>query len=305
MPLQDVLSTLRQVVLDDISLSENFEVRKRYFCDRFPGLTGEEVEDFAKIPPERFKLYTGTIFRGERSVLVRHLAITFALLDHYWRKTYQKSFDTFALVKDMHQKRPWKNNTTEGLVECFIQYLPENLTPVCQAIPELNDIARLEQSSLKVARFRDGTLDSRNGLTVSRLEQLTVHELLQLQFGIPYYTRLEHFSYDVISLLEQYSQRRELVPLERQDTWAVAGRDASLRVRWIVLPEQVACYVSADSGDQRRDTLYPVSQFADWFIDNCSIQEGSKDSDEAELAVSFISLLLRLVHSGVVVVREL
>lgn len=300
MPLQEVLSTIRQVVLDDLPLSENFEERKRYFYDRFPGLTVEEIEDFAKIPPERFKLYTGTIFRGERSVLVKHLAITFALLDNFWRKNHQRAFDTFSFVKDMHQKRPWKNTTTEGLVECLMYYLSEDLSHICQAIPELIDVARLEESSLKVARFRDGMLDSRTGLKISDLETLTVHKLLQLQFGIPQYTKLEHFSYNVVFLREQFYQGRNLVELQRQDIWAVAGRDASLRVRWVVLPEEIARYVSANT----RDQLLEVSQFADWFVENSAGQENDARIDETELAVNFISLLLRLADAGVVVLQE-
>ncbi len=293
MPLAALLSAIRRLVLDRLPIPEAFDERKVFFRGSFPELTAEEIADLAKIDPERLRIYTQTIFTGERSVLRNHFPITFSLL----RARFDPDLDTFEFTRDLHAARPWKSHLTIGLTTNFVEYLRLDRPDILDRIPELGDVAELERLTVDISRAEDSTNSFGTLLEIDQLSAMTVGALMECPAIFPSYVRVHDFEYDVLAFRHLFIQNGGELPevlCEQRRTFAVGGRSRALSVKWQAVSEPVFEFIGAQNSDEE----FTLAELAD-----AVIAGEIENQDEAELFKIFVRLLQALIKDGVLLVK--
>ncbi len=295
MALSDVLSAMRVLLLDSPALPADDQQRKKWFESTFPRLSPEEIEDLSQISPERFELYRGTIFAGERTLLKNHFPVTFSLLSSRTKERNGKNFNALELVKDLHKKRPWKANTTAALASNFVDYLSSDRADLMELVPEISDISRLEIETLRISRSDAPEGEENHLTTISQIDRMSVEELLELQFRLGPTAQLEEFTYDVLTLRSSFYQHHREVPstpTEKKKLWVVGARDRTLHVKWLSITDEVFELLSAS-----KNALNPLYKLAGAVASSLTDEQSEKEQFQEFLRITFY-----LVQSGAIVV---
>ena len=169
MPLADVLSAVRQLILDPIEIPADIESRRAAYGSRFPALRPEELDDLAKMEPRRIRTYTDSIFSGQTSVLEDKFEITFQLIADRLKSGNDEKFYPFTFVREMHIKRPWRDAETEGLGRNLVEYLRADRPDIAEFVPEAAAAAVMELLSLQVIRAQDESPSARDNIPPAQL----------------------------------------------------------------------------------------------------------------------------------------
>lgn len=291
MPLRDTLSALREMILDEPSLPPLLDERRAILRTRFPGLTADEADDLAQIPADKLAVYTGTVFRGERNIILRLFPLTTALLGRAWEELYGKKLDALALTKAIHRSHPWRGFRTVDLVQSFANHLLSNQREALVHEPAIEHLLRFETVSLDVARKASKENSVPSAPTETALTSLTVDQLLARTCKVSDNCAFAVFAYDVI-MVESYYYRSEckLPPvLEPQSLYAVASRNHRLRVAWTAVSRTLHDgLIQLGAG-----TETSVEELAAAFLSGAP--EGKS---EAELFRDFLAELIPLERAG-------
>ncbi len=270
MALSDVLSALRIVILDDFGkVPEDIHDRRILFTQKFPNLTKEELEDFIAIPSDRFGLYTGTIFSGQRSVLRNHFPVTFAVLKNAHEKNINKKFDAYDFVKNIHQTYPWKTNETSSLANNLISYITNNCADITSIYPYLPEIPLLEKLSLELKRLNENVFTNFESYSIDELNNLTVESLLEIKIFRPETTKLTKFEYEILPIYHKYHNSRELnegelSSIKQSTNFAIGNRREDLAIRWIPINYEIFKLLSSIEHNES----FSMSKFAEVFVDS-------------------------------------
>lgn len=299
MALNDTLKALGQIVLGQVELSEDINERKKQVSSQFPGLTTIEIEDICKISPDRFALYTGTIINGEANVLGRHFPITFALLEKHFQELRNQPLSRFSLVKQMLGKYPWKETGTPSLCESLISFIKDDLRDICKTCSYLIPIAELETSTMKCFREKDDSIPKDKILTAKDLTALTVGEIEELAFFIPYNVQFNSSAYDIVDYREQFFKNEKALPAKKPklvDSFYIGSRGSDFAVRWSSTSPEIFSYLKSKS----RSEFFSVSELAKRFI---NLQPDQKDSAET-FSLFFEQLTTFLKRAVIVTARQ-
>lgn len=261
MALADVLSAMREMILDAPDEISRGVEREDALRKRFPKLSREEIIDIAKIDPKRFQTYTTSIFESEGGVLAQHFPITFEILKREWPAVYRKPLSRFQLAKSLHACSPWHSTVTTELGGLLVDYLGSEHVAICKRAPELIDTARYELLTLKVKRSLD-VCTVPGALTLSEISALPVDQFLALQIRISPALEILRSEFDLVTFARAfYKADRQLGDLRAQVQPSVfaASRDAECAARWTMLGENAAHYL-----ELKNDGM--VADFAEEFI---------------------------------------
>jgi hypothetical protein len=205
----------------------------------------EEVIDLARIRPEQLRIYTSTIFSGERTLLNNLFPLVFGRLDQAWISKTGESLDKLELVRDVHDSFPWKGSDTRELVSSFVQYVIGQRNDWYQEAPDLRDIVILELKSFEIARVPDGMWSLASRPDLDSLNQLTVNELMELHFVVPASARFATFEYDVLSLRSVYNASLRIPKrgAVKESVYAFGGRSSKQHVVWLKLKRSIYDYL--------------------------------------------------------------
>ncbi len=298
MPLAGVLSAVRELLLDDLDLpdgigAEVVAARTNLYRSKFTTLTAEEVEDLAKIPPERLRVYTQTVFAGERNNLKNHFPMTFALL----QRALGEDFDSFQMMRDLHAARPWKSYRTADLCLNFCQYLVEDRLDIKAQLPELPSVSELERLSLKISRGPNPEAVSGALIDIAKIAELSVADLMEFSCVKAPCSQFLTVQHDVLSLREYfYEHDRELPdsPTMVSELYLAGARSRWGGVRWCSV--NFAIYESLAAFE--RGERFTVSTLAEVFLKEKRADEQS-ESDDSQLFLEFFKEFQTLVQSGV------
>ena len=169
----------------------------------------EEREDLAKIPPERLKLYTTSIFAGERNVLKGKFPISFKLLERAHLQQ-GKRFDALEFVRGVHQRRPWQSDKVGDLAANFASFLLDDSQGLLEEIPGFRDMVELEFASFGVPRALSDSVTPAHGVDLAGESALSLDKILEMSGFVPSYVQGRNFQYNVTEVYRRYKGDREL-----------------------------------------------------------------------------------------------
>lgn len=296
MALAAVLSAIRTIILDVPDIPAGEQDRRVSYRVLFPELSVEEVEDLAKIPPQKLFIYTRSIFNGESDLIAHHHPFTCALVERAWQKHRRGEFKLRNLVRAVHAKHPWKTKWTEGLIESFGRYLADSASEFGDLRNQITEAAAFERHIFYARRCADAA--AKGGVTVDRkrLASLTVGEVLSLGWYIPATTTFQTFTYDVPAAYAYFQSHQGRLPnlIAQRKAFLMFGRDGRHAARWREIPEQLFSYFSKESRGE--GTLDAV---AERFV-----QTLPPGLSEQESFVQFITFGVDLIEAGLVVVNK-
>lgn len=296
MALAAVLSAMRTIILDAPQLPETEEARRISFHALFPQLSEHEVEDLAKISPQRFSIYTRSIFNSEADLIAHYHAFTCALIERAWQKKRRESLLLRDFVRMMHAKRPWKTSTTEGLLEAFGQFLEDRAADFGEYRQHILEAAAFERHLFYARRRVDSSPKGPSPIDRKRLAALTVGEVLNLSWHIPSTTSFQQFASDIPAAYSYFQSHQGTPPaiIAQHKLFMMFGRDNRHVVRWREIPEPLYRYFTKASHGQ--GTLDAVAElFVETLPPGLSEQEGF---------VQFINFGLDLIEAGLIVVHS-
>jgi hypothetical protein len=294
MALSEFLSAVRVLIMDMDALPETVEERREQYSKLFPSLSVDEVSDLSKVPPEKFRQYTSTIFYGERGMVSNHLPISLKVMQESWQEVFGRPFRLYSVIKELHRAFPWKSNRTIEFVKNFERYVnSEELTSLVEREPSLPDLVRLEMAALRIKRFPDEELSSRDSLAREKIAALTVEELLSLHCCVPESAEFLEFNYDVVSTLSYFRANGRQLPeeIKRRRVWAAGGRARSLFPGFVEISEKEKAFLSS----LPRKIPMTLEELAGGVV---SQEEGES---EEEVFARFLELVVSLGDVGAVI----
>lgn len=233
MALADFLSAIRVLIMDGPALPSDAAERRTVLADRFPQLNASEISDLAALPPNRLHVYSDLVAGGERSMLRWAFPMTFAAI-----QAIDASADPLNLVRDLHRHRTWHSASSRELARIFQAYLIENRRDLIEKWPGLADLAYYERTDLEVFYAADVPHAPWNSDEESRLRALSVEALLNQRVFRPPYAAVREFSFDVLTIVDQWRTNQSLpTPLPPSTRClAASGRAPSnLMPAWVRL----------------------------------------------------------------------
>lgn len=295
MALSGVLSAMRELLLDYEELPATVEARKETYREWFPELQTEEIEDLAKIPAEKIKIYTGTIFQGEASVVKNHFAATLEIVSRNWKDITGQNFDAYRFIRRMHKSRPWKDTTTNGLLENVQEHLREDIPQIGEKEPAIYDLSRFEYERLQIKRSPDETPGIRESLSRADLINFTVEELLSLIMIRSTTSKLESFSYDVVDAFHSFYKSGSLSEeIAEKTVYAAGARDREQLARWYTCDSSLFSFLSSLAPGE----ACTVEQLAAFFLENLT------EKTQEEVFQQFILTLADLNDCGIIILIE-
>jgi hypothetical protein len=237
MPLADVLSAVRRLLLDEQRPDGAPSQRRQQLRDRFPALTAAEVDDLAAISPERMRVYSRLIFNGELNMLRWIFPVSLAAIASVARATGDQRDGRDVqgdLVRDLHRKCPWRSVSSRLLADNFEAYIREYRRDLTDAWAGLGDLVAYERIDLQVFYANDFG----RPISPDEFTDLSVGDLLAVQVARPPYVTLRRFEIDVISLASQWRDNRQFPnppPTEAPVTATCAREPSSLMPKWLML----------------------------------------------------------------------
>lgn len=294
MALAGVLSAIKDLVLNAPSLPNSKEEREILYKEKFIKLSEEEIEDLAKIEPKQLKIYTMTIFNGEKSGLNNHFKMTLALLKRNWEKLEDFPYNEFELVKQIYKVRPWKSNKFRDLAEIFKDYLLINKVEYSEQIPELFDVLNFEITIMDTRRhLNDGGLEAYDSIKLSELHKMTVMEVMSLKYQVPKYNHFLHFSFDILKTHSNFRKTKELIKeIPRANQFAICSRNIKMLTRWTNVSELLWKHLKSLERNQSKE-LAELADIADELFPDAE--------NEEILFAEFIEQIAVLVKHGAMI----
>lgn len=287
MPLADVLSALREIIITEASkIPQAREQREEFFKSRFPNLEPIEIEDLVKIPPERFAIYTRTVFTGEANVLAKHLPLFFLLLKENWHRTSNKSFTKRTLIQNTQKEFPWKSQNTYGLIKSVLSFLKKEHGILFDELPYLEDVLKLEKLTLRTKRAANNKKISKKEIKEEELKKLTVSSLLELDFRVSKNCQFLKTSYDIIAYRKDFYENEKTLPLEspsKEVLYLISHRDSKHKIYWSKLRDFSFNFLES----LEKEKLYSLKKLARVFSENIK-EEEEKAFREFYNALSFL-----------------
>jgi len=292
MALPAVLSAFRQLVLDGIDLPDTPAGRVALYKSRFAGLAPEEVEDLAKMEPERLKLYTTSVFSAEGGILKSAFPLSLAIIESKWSKS-RGTFSPSNVARQVHKAAPWRGIHSMSLGESFGVFVGQECAAILRSNPELGDAIRLEQATLEIRRAPNEEVPAQSPKVLEKLANLRVEALLERKVFIPNLIRSLKLSYDIIPVRRELIENGRLSECGKRDAVVVGGRPQEYGVLWLETTPHIAALLS-----DRRGGCVPLSQLAEVFL------EGGQHLTDEEAFRAFYALVQELIHIGAMSLRD-
>jgi hypothetical protein len=241
MALSDVLSAIRELVLDEPIPDGDAGGRAKALGDRFPRLDSGEIRDLAAIDPARLSIYTDLIYAGQRSTLQWIFPVTFAVIHRFRGRPCSdadQNLADFELTRDLQHRVPWRSSSTRQLAQNFQEYLAEFRPDLVAAWSGLNDLVDDERTDLEVFYAPDVPHSPTSSNDFQRILNVDVSALLELRLLRPEYVALRSYSHNPYALISAYRSEGVLAdPLPGVDPVRLAcGRHIdTLLPAWAVL----------------------------------------------------------------------
>ena len=297
MSLALTLSALRELIMDVREYPQSEAERFAWLSSRHPALSIEERQDLARIPPERLRLYTESIFASERSLLRRKFPLSFALLKQL-STAEGVPLDFYELARDLHSFRPWGSSSVPELARNFADFIRSKYSRYIEQEPLLGDALTLELACMVVARSPNGAFAAHQSANLSGVSELKLDTVLLAQCYIPEFVKLEQFGSDVISLFEDH-RREETIALpptyRHKMVFGVCSRDRSYRLHWC----NVAPAMFGALSKMPRGEFFILAELAQEFLGRTP-----NPHDEIAVAAQFLRGVLELHSKGALLVRS-
>ncbi len=298
MALSTVLSAMRILILDGWEIPSDIQARRELYREKFSPLSESELEDLAVLAPEKLRVYTNTIYSGERGTLEMHFPFVFALL----KDRLREDFDGFRMVQELHKFRPWHGNTTLALAESFVAFLGSPTLPAGENIyaksaPEARDLALMECFDLQISR---GLNPIDLGIPVfdrDEIAALNVGTLLELTLLIPRNARWFTCEFDVLGFRTAFTSSDGVPPSKptaRRKMYVAGGRNRAHFVRWVEISPSVMNFFDSAKGSSE----LPMSDLVEAALENVD-----GESEEA-LFQSFMDTFTGLEQSGIIFIKK-
>lgn len=296
MALAQFLSAVRVIILDLNEIPSEFSERQTQYSKLFPTLTKEEIEDLAKISPDRFKTYTSSIFHGETGILDNHFKLTLKLLKNSWREIFSFKCSEYLLVKDLHKFRPWNSNKTYAFAKNFVDYLSYDVSAIKANFPQIIEAANLELLGLEVKRAPDFGLMPHDSIQAQDLSDFSIERLLELRCQLPTYLRIAKLSYDLLPAWDAVRNADEKFPdqIEWRDCFVVGARNRENLGQWLEIKKSI--YDLFSNALQSKSEI-SLAQLAESFM-----TESNPNLSEAELFTQFMILMRDFLEYGVLII---
>lgn len=294
MSLAGVLSAMRVIILDDPDLPPDGGKRLEFFRTKFPDLTDHEAEDLAKMPPDRIRIYTNSIFIGEKRLIESNFPMTLAVLKKHWGRVFPAEFDCLEIVKDLHKHYAWKATDTVALGSNFVRYVADKFAPITALAPHLNEVSRFELIHREVKKSPDDICTAAESLRVSDIAGIKVEDLLRLKCMIPRCARFESFDFDIKNFRNSFIENKQALPgtIDERPVLYCCSRGRNTMPRWTVLHPATFSFLEK----RKRGDFFEIEELAG----ACAEAEGA-DKTETELFASFIAFLKVLLDHGVII----
>lgn len=250
MALADVLSAMRQIILDAPNLPEGAADREIDFRGRFPGLSESEREDLAKISPDKFSLYTVSIFQGEKNILENHFPITFDLIRRHWSDAFSEQLIPRLITQRLHAIRPWTSQSPLHFAKNFCEYVNFDCPALLKVRPDLGDIATLELATYQLRRAADSTLvrSDNHSISLESLPTMMIDELLSARMVVSPYLACLELEYDPLPIREWFYSHDRETPQEtspHRRSLLIGSRNQKNIIYWLRVPAAVSAYLAA------------------------------------------------------------
>ena len=286
MALQAVLTALRQLILDETSLPNSIEERVKLFKSRFVGLSEDEIQDLAKMPPQRLGVYTHSVFTAEGNILQGAFPLTVAALRSWWPSAWGP-FSTFALARRVHSRAPWRGIHSMSLGRSLLTFIDAECSEAAARFPWLEDGARYEQATLEIRKAPNESIAPQPMSVLQEISHLTVEALLGTPVYVPSLLHSLSLKYDVIPLRRQVADGGLLSECLRREQVVVGARPNDYGVAWIEVPEPVSETLCRCRGGSAA-----IGVLAEAYLSQ------SAADTEQEAFSAFCSMLRDLVSSG-------
>jgi len=297
MSLALTLSALRELIMDVREYPQSEVERFAWLSSRHPALSIEERQDLARIPPERLRLYTESIFASERSLLRRKFPLSFALLKQL-STAEGVPLDFYELARDLHSFRPWASSSVPELARNFADFIRSKYSRYIEQEPLLGDALTLELTCMVVVRSPNGAFSAHQSADLSGVSELKLETVLSAQCYIPEFAKLEQFGSDVISLFEDHRREETIAPpptYRYKMVYGVCSRDRSYRLHWC----SVAPAMFGALSKMPRGEFFILAELAQEFLGGTP-----NPHDEIAVAAQFLKGVLELHSKGALLVHS-
>ncbi len=297
MALADILSAMREIILDGLPIPADEMARREYYASKFLALSSTEIEDLAKNSPDKFEIYSSSIFVSQRNFIRRNLPRSMSVLAREWPAIHGQQLDPLRMVRDMHRYYPWQSTNFVDVGRNFVEYLKTRQGAIVARAPFLVDLALLEILTREVRRVVGDTIEAKNSLPVAALETMTVDALLGKNILVPTHARLAEFSWDVIEAFWFWNSNESTLPeqIAETATYGAVSRDAGHRAVWVKLSPALYRLLATSE----RSAPIAVESLAEAFVDDFA----AADRTEEDLFLEFLAKFAELVTAGVVIFR--
>ncbi len=302
MALADVLSAIREIVLDAPHLPEELSERAVLFREKFPGLSESEQEDLAKIDPKKFSIYTVSIFQGEKGILENHFPITFELVKLHWAEAYNERFLARLIPQRMHRVRPWRSQSPLNFARNFCEYLNYDCAPLLALRPDLGAIAQLETATYRLRRAADSVVPLRKSdvIPLERLASTVIDELLNARITVTAHLECLELPFDVLPARELFYANNRSAPQDisrAEQSFIVGTRNKKNTNFWLRVREVIFEILKRS---HQNDTPLSVEEFAAELADH--LPEGLSEQGIFEELMKELALLM--AHEYITLERQ-
>lgn len=240
MALHAVQSAIKTLIVGGVDLPPTVVGREKLYRDLFPGLSSEEVQDLALIPPHRLTIYTDSIFSTQGGILQRNFPCSVAMVKEYWSAAACGGFSVYRLAQQVHRCAAWRGLHSDSLGESFITFLA---SPFCEASLRdagIVDLATFELSSLRIRKAPSEELLVHSQESFKRqIEEIKIDDLLGLSLTVPRLVHVLPLSFDVVEFQRNLGRKTEpLVCIKRPHT-LVGARPIDYGSAWYEVPTGV------------------------------------------------------------------
>ncbi|HPF38794.1 MAG TPA: hypothetical protein P5081_06015 [Phycisphaerae bacterium] len=238
MALSDFLSAVRTLILDAEDGPSEATARRAWIAASFPGLSDAESEDLARVPAERFGVYTETIFAGERSMLNWAYPISMAIIGRllFERDNSQPiGHHQYDLVRELHGFLPWRSHSIRDLADGFHRFVCEWRTDLLEPWPGLADLMVMEAADVSVFYAEDEPVSA---LQPESWAALDVESLLMRPVVVPTCVFLARVGFDAIAFRRDWVDNASgpmRWPVESQSFVACGRAPETLLTEWVSL----------------------------------------------------------------------
>ncbi len=295
MTLNNVLSAVRTLILDEEAPTGSIDERHAALRLRFPELADAEIADLATIPPRRLNVYTDLVFAGERELLRWVYPVTFAVLHRLSPAADDDPWfgeADFDLVRAIHRFRAWKIGSTRMLAQNMADFVSQHRRDWVDRWGGL--IALIDCERVETDVFYAPDVDHQP-MDLPSLADLSVDELMALEVAQPSFVALRSFSHDVLTVQGYWREHEklpdDLPPASRTDC-CCSRNPHTLDAQWTRLPPAGLATLQM----MEPDRPYTVESLAEVYVDASSDAERS---DEPALFASFFDFLTSAGAVGV------